>query len=711
MKHFITFTTLLSLVFTLFSCSEVIDGPDVIKPAGEGTALLTMHVGDIRTRADGDFTAEDSEKEIKSLACFVQTYGVGNPDAPEYKPGAFGKYFSTEELRSPMGMEEELKAVGNGSYNVTVRVRSEGFNTEKGSDVIFIANYQHSDPAIDLTDELKALESWEALEAMLTKKVTQSPGAPLLMFARKNIVLTEGKTQISTAEMKRMAVRLDVEYIEKLLDPDDTKKFNLTSVQLIHPKGYSYLLPHDEEEVDQIEVVESFPVVAPATATPDEIKKIYLYPASNREDSEPTRIRIKGTYYNTNLPIDKTIDFVAPDGSTLPLVNNTRYSLQLFPPDDNMELTWKFTVADWSDGSVIEVGAAQDPVEIKEIEFTPAQTTRWDAAKRAFDITGLEAGAEMKFSVEGNSPTTYDVMCLYNKNASSVGISDPADLRSIVTQAAAVSNVDPDTQKTTFTQDYTIAIPSQEGNAQVPVEIKVYIRDAANYNNADSIIFTSLPDYNGIAGLKPVKFAGQYWAPVNVGATTTTSGDNLAFMGYVFQWGRNDYQSETLTTGDHTDIEEGPVSYTDATTTYADKFIMNPKANYDWLIAEDAYLPTRNLLWSKTVNDSPCPAGWRVPRADEWQKIIDAATPGVYDASGKQFTIEGDETGKTLLFPLAGFRNTEGVSTNRGGAGGYWSSSITANGKPRRFYVALNGTASVNNANPVTGFSLRCIQE
>ncbi|MDL2208895.1 hypothetical protein LJB97_04655 [Parabacteroides sp. OttesenSCG-928-O15] len=708
MKHFIPFTTILSLVFTLFACSEVIDGPDVIESAGEGTALLTMRVGDIRTRADG-FTAEDSEKEIKSLACFVQTYGVGDPNAPEYKPGAFGKYFSTEALRSPMGMEEELKAVGNGSYNVTVRVRSEGFNTEKGSDVIFIANYQHTDPAIDLTDELKALESWEALEAMLTKKVTQSPGAPLLMFAQKNIVLAEGKTQISTAEMKRMAVRLDVEYIEKLLDPDDTKKFNLTSVQLIHPKGYSYLLPHDEEEVDLLEVVESFPVVAPATATPDEIKKIYLYPASNREDSEPTRIRIKGTYYNTNLPIDKTIDFVAPDGSTLPLVNNTRYSLQLFPPDDNMELTWKFTVADWSDGSVIEVGAAQDPVEIKEIEFTPAQTTRWDAAKRAFDITGLEAGAEMKFSVEGNSPTTYDVMCLYNKNASSVGISDPADLRSIVTQAAAVSNVDPDTQKTTFTQDYTIAIPSQEGNAQVPVEIKVYIRDAANYNNADSIIFTSLPDYNGIAGLKPVKFAGQYWAPVNVGATTTTSGDNLAFMGYVFQWGRNDYQSETLTTGDHTDIEEGPVSYTDATTTYADKFIRSNNA--DWLIPEDAYLPTRNFLWSKNVNDSPCPEGWRVPRIDELQKIAKAKTPGVRNETEMKFTVQGDETGKELIFPLSGYRTKQGVSMNRGTEASYWSSSTSAEGKSGWFYIDNTGATSSGYGPRADAASLRCIQE
>ncbi|MDF9831247.1 hypothetical protein [Parabacteroides sp. PF5-6] len=711
MKHTILFTTILALLLLAFACSEGQEGPLEILPAGDGTALLSMRIGDIRTRADeNDFTAEAAEKEIRSLACFVQTYGVGDEDAPEYKPGAFGKYFSTEDLQSPMGMEEALVKKSEGVYSVTVRVRSEGFNTEKGSDVIFIANYQHTDPALDLTEDLKKLESWEELEAMLTKKVTQSPGAPLLMFAQQNVTLVEGKNHISTAAMKRMAVRLDVEYVEKLLDPDATKKFNLTSVQLVNPKNSSFLLPHDEDEVDALEVAATFPVVTPTTEKPDEIKQIYLYPASNRNNTEPTRIRVKGTYYNTNLPIDKTIDFVDGEGNSLPLVHNTRYALQLMPTGDNKDLNWTFTAVDWSDGRTIEVNAAQDPVVLKDIEFTPAQTTRWDAAKRAFDINDLAEGATMKFTVEGNSPTTFDVTCLYNKTASSIGITDAAGLQAIVTQSPAEAKIDPATQKTTFSQAYSIAIPSQEGREQVPIEIKVYIRDAANYNNADSIIFTSLPDYNGIAGLKPVKFAGQYWAPVNVGATTTTSGDNLAFMGYTFQWGRNGTKLEVPTTGSLSNMVEGPVSYAKASTDYKDNFISTVAEN-DWLIAEDAYKPTRDLLWSKNVNDSPCPKGWRLPRVDELKKIVDAKTPGVHEVSNLRFVIQGDEAGTELILPLAGWCTRDGASFSRGAGGLYWASGLSAKGKAGRILINPNGTTVIDYGFPVATQSIRCIQE
>ncbi|MDH6534919.1 hypothetical protein D0T51_08180 [Parabacteroides sp. 52] len=710
MKHFKIFITILTLFFTVFACSEAEDGPFVIEPAGDGTALLTMRIGDIRTRADNNFTADSTEKEIKSLACFVQTYGVGDPDSPDYKPGGFNKYFSTEAVKSEMGMESNLTRQSEGVYDVTIAVHSEGFNEDKGTDMLFIANYQHTDPAIDLTDELKALESWEELQTMVTQKATQSPTAPLLMYARKNLVLVEGKTQISTAEMKRMAVRLDVEYVEDLL-PGETKKFNLTSVQLLNPKERSFLFPHKEDEVDEIDVATSFPEVTPDTKTPDLIRKIYLYPASNRNDTQPTRIRIKGTYRDTNLPIDKIIDFVDDTGTSLPLVENTHYSLQISPAGDNEELNWKFTVADWSEGRKVEVASPQEPVVLKNITFTPAQTTRWDAAKRSFNIDGLAEGAEMKFAVEGYSPTTFDVLALYNRNASSVGITDPANLSAIVTQEATVTKVDPATQKTTFTQNYTVAIPSQEGREQVPIEVKLYIRSAANYNNADSVVFTSLPDYNGIAGLKPVKFAGQYWAPVNVGATNLTSGDNLAFMGYVYQWGRNDFRSETQMSYDHTDVERGPVSYAQATGVFINKFIKNPDEPRDWLISEDAYKPTRDLLWSKNVNDSPCPKGWRVPRVDELEKLVHANPLGIADLSEMKYTIQADEAGKELILPLAGYRGNNGESNQRGVTGYYWSSSFSANNNAGYLYLGTHAIIRTDYISPVVGASLRCIQE
>lgn len=711
MKKNILFVTILMAPFILSGCS----GENELPPPKDGSGYtgLTLRIGDIKNKAfrADPIEADPEEIEIKSIACFVQTYGEGSVGTPEYKEGSFSKYLSTEALKSDMGLEEDLTEIDEGVYTVTVRIRSEGFGG--ASDVVFIANYQNDDPTKDLTDELKALESWQELEELTSKPMTASPEAPLLMYGRESVILREGQVSNQEFRMARLASRIDVHY-EETVTPPTEKKFELTSVQLINPKEYTYLLPPDEDDINTIPTVASFPEVNPPTTTPDEINKVYTYSVSNRQSSggqetTKTQLRIKGIFKKT-LQVDKTIDFTDASGNSLPLAPNTRYLVRLLPPGDDQELNFDIEVIDWTDGEVISSGPQQEKLKLEDIVIDPAAGGTWTAANHTYDITGVTTGGNITFSVNGNSATDYEVISRYDSDASSVGLDADGALRGMVTQGAPQINNSPGDGKIIITQDYEINIPLQTTPEKVPVDIIVYIRSTTNYNNTDSIVFRSRPDYESSPGFKPVLFGGIYWAPVNVGATTISGELNLANMGKVYQWGRNGYGTEVIddTNTPYTDTQLGPVTYAESTGLYANKFIIGSS---DWLSAQDAYLPTRNLLWSRNVNDSPCPPGWRVPRADELAKLNDTFSTGNVEPGRYRYGIMGDEGTDKLYLPFAGHRMYKtGESFLRGYDAVYWSSSSNGDGKAARFYLRAD-VANILYTDYGFGLSIRCVQE
>lgn len=695
------------------SCSED-KNTDLPTPIQSGAADLTLRFGSVMTKADGDPVeiATDAEKEIRSLACFVQTNGDGTEGDPNYKEGVFGKYFSNSNDEDTKFQEPLTETDVKGTYTATIRIHSESFvgNTK----VYFLANYAEN----GFTEaELTAIATWDDLVKLKSKAVTDSPKTPLLMSVYLTVVLSEGETTTTQPiKITRIVSRLDVIYQQEKEPADGSKKFKLETVQLINPKSQATL--HSEEDVaetDNIPVVATFPTVSPTVDKPHEIRCIYTYPATNTEPGSggitaPTMLRIKGTY-NDTYPIDKTIPFLSADAEVVPLANNHYYKVLLNPPGENLELEFTINIDDWTDAQEFPVGPTQEPLVLNDITITPAPAgNAWDEATRTLDITNITADmTDVTFNATGNSATRYHVVTRYDKGATSLGF-DPEinPVESIVQQDPAEEVTDPETGIISYKQDYTITLPKQLTDQRVPLDVVVYIHDEANDNNLDSIVFRSRPDYQGTL-LKPVLVGGIYWAPVNVGATTINGTDAVSDIGNIYQWGRN----EPFQVGDDqtppTDIITGPIRYAEASTTYKNNFIVQYDTSIsDWISPQDPDQTTRNLRWTKNVNDSPCPKGWRVPRKDELdillKQIIDKTA--TFEATKYRVSYVGDNGTDILYVGMTGWRDyNTGNHRSRGVYQQLWSSSANSNQRAYR----IDNSRGIYSP-PTYGFAIRCVQ-
>ncbi|MFS4432226.1 FISUMP domain-containing protein [Chryseobacterium sp. S90] len=182
----------------------------------------------------------------------------------------------------------------------------------------------------------------------------------------------------------------------------------------------------------------------------------------------------------------------------------------------------------------------------------------------------------------------------------------------------------------------------------------------------------------------------------NLGADTSQDPNipNQAIMGSYYQWGKKNPVA-TAYTG------SGAIS----------GWSTSAAANKAWNSGTEA-VPV------KTAND-PCPAGFRVPTRNEWVSFVtNSPNPtniGTFVGSpgsatnftvGKKFV----NNGSTLVFPVAGNRNsTTGALTRRAYNGLYWSSTENSTNA----YYLLLISSSVNSAslNRTDGFSVRCVSE
>ncbi len=117
---------------------------------------------------------------------------------------------------------------------------------------------------------------------------------------------------------------------------------------------------------------------------------------------------------------------------------------------------------------------------------------------------------------------------------------------------------------------------------------------------------------------------------------------------------------------------------------------------------------------SKTAND-PCPAGYRVPTAAQWQGIVNNNTKIFIGPwlSGAPYYDSGVNFGSNLMLLSASNRNTaDGYRTPANG-GFYWSS--TANGANAGYLIFVapqsGANVSINNIFRTWGFSVRCIKD
>lgn len=189
-----------------------------------------------------------------------------------------------------------------------------------------------------------------------------------------------------------------------------------------------------------------------------------------------------------------------------------------------------------------------------------------------------------------------------------------------------------------------------------------------------------------VGGVPTVTSEGRVWMDRNLGAlrVATKSADPDSY-GTLYQWGRlgdgHEYRSSATVT-----------SQSDSDVPGHGSFI---KGHLDWRN------PPNNNLWQGVSGiNNPCPAGFRLPTATEWES--ERASWATKDSAGALDSF--------LKLPLAGYRNYyDGMLFSTAYSGNYWSSTVSGDSSRNLNFSSLN--AGIYNYYRSYGFSVRCIKD
>lgn len=185
---------------------------------------------------------------------------------------------------------------------------------------------------------------------------------------------------------------------------------------------------------------------------------------------------------------------------------------------------------------------------------------------------------------------------------------------------------------------------------------------------------------------------GRVWMDRNLGALRVagSSSDSLAY-GWLYQWGRPADGHESRTSPS----EQVVNSFSTGNVPGHGNFIQVLQTPTDW---RD---PQNNQLWEGVAGiNNPCPSGFRLPTAAEWQSEVE--TWDTQDAAGAY--------GSSLKIPMAGYRDATADNIFvEGVVGLYWTSTDIGT---RAVYLLFD-TSNANTDNEFVrahALSVRCIQ-
>ena len=179
------------------------------------------------------------------------------------------------------------------------------------------------------------------------------------------------------------------------------------------------------------------------------------------------------------------------------------------------------------------------------------------------------------------------------------------------------------------------------------------------------------------------------WMDRNLGASwVATSMTDAEAYGYLYQWGRGKDGHEKRTSGITTTL-----SSTDDPG--HGKFITTSSEPYDWRISQND-----NLWQGVSGINKPCPSGFRIPTADEWQEEMDSWSSK--DAAGA--------FASSLKLVAPGQRiYLNGTIFEPNLRGTYWSS--TTNSGSSQYMLVQSGSAALCSNSRAYGMSVRCIKD
>lgn len=215
----------------------------------------------------------------------------------------------------------------------------------------------------------------------------------------------------------------------------------------------------------------------------------------------------------------------------------------------------------------------------------------------------------------------------------------------------------------------------------------------ASWQNIDfNAFYSSFSLPNTIVAPITSLYTGRVWMDRNLGASRrATSKDDIQAYGQLYQWGRgNDGHADYYIWNNKKQPIHGKTAVL-SSTDYPETFeVIASQGLTDWRAT-----PNDNLWQGVNGINNPCPSGYRLPTAAEFQAEITAAGLSDINSAFASF----------LKLPAAGVSSRNDASVNDLGVRGlYWTSTVGSN--------AFSFGSGVSNYSEYRSFgmSVRCIK-